>query len=100
MLVLVYRERFGKFTGPFDVIKVDDKQVWVAGEDNIVVQYNISQVKPFIEESYSDERTPCFFRTFPMDASISLLSKRNLKTITSPALALDLLFYKSSNCLL
>jgi hypothetical protein len=56
MLVLVYRENFGKLTGPFDVVKVDNKIAWVAGADSAVVQYNSSQVKPYVEpDDFSDE---------------------------------------------
>jgi hypothetical protein len=51
MLVLVFCDKYNKFVGPFDVIKVEGKQAWVTGEDGVVVHYHISQLKSYIERS-------------------------------------------------
>jgi Reverse transcriptase (RNA-dependent DNA polymerase) len=64
MLVLVFREKFKTFVGPFDVFKVDDKQAWIAGEDGVMVQYHISQLKPYVEPADTSADDSVFLASF------------------------------------
>jgi hypothetical protein len=64
MLVLDFRENFKTFVGPFYVIKVDDKKAWIAGEDAVMVQYHISQLKPYVEPVDTSAENSVFLASF------------------------------------
>jgi hypothetical protein len=56
--------KFKKFIGPFDVIKLEGKQAWVAGEDGVMIQYNVSQLKPYIEPAHAASEDSIFLTSF------------------------------------
>jgi hypothetical protein len=46
------------------VIKVENKQAWVAGKDGFVIQYHTSQLKPFIKPADTSTDDSMFLSDF------------------------------------